>query len=72
MLTIQLYEDARELSYIEFSSKWVWHSKHKIWSRRKLGECIGWVYFAYSTNEEQYYLQMLFNVIRGPTSFEHL
>ena len=32
--TNSLYEDARDLTYVDFPTKWVWQ-KDKIWQRRK-------------------------------------
>ena len=32
----ELYEEARELTYSEFPTKWVWHKKDKEWRLRSL------------------------------------
>ena len=33
--------EARQLSYIQFPTKWVWNNKDKIWTPRKSGYSIG-------------------------------
>lgn len=35
------YEDARELTYLDFPARWVWLQNCKKWTRRKSGKCIG-------------------------------
>ncbi|XP_055960816.1 uncharacterized protein LOC126682230 isoform X2 [Mercurialis annua] len=67
-----LHEDARTLTYSEFPMKWVWHDKDKEWKRRKNGKCIGRIYFAHPSSGERYYLRMLLNVVKGPTSFSNI
>jgi hypothetical protein len=39
---------------------------------RKRGFAIGCMYYAHPTSGEHYYLQMLLNCVKGPTSYEHL
>ncbi|KAL4596305.1 hypothetical protein ACB092_12G154600 [Castanea dentata] len=41
MKTNEAFEDARELTYAKFPTKWVWHSNDKQWQRRKSKYCIG-------------------------------
>lgn len=36
MTTNQIDEDARELTYTEFPTKWIWHSKEQEWRKRKI------------------------------------
>ncbi|XP_023916072.1 uncharacterized protein LOC112027653 [Quercus suber] len=67
-----LYEEARELTYSEFSTKWVWHRRDKEWKLRKSGRCIGRIYYAHPTSGEWFYLRMLLNVIKGARSFEEM
>ncbi|XP_075645519.1 uncharacterized protein LOC142616582 [Castanea sativa] len=67
-----LYEEARELTYSEFPTKWVWHNRDKEWKLRKSGRCIGRIYYAHPASGERFYLQMLLNVIKGPRSFEEI
>ncbi|KAF8100721.1 hypothetical protein N665_0218s0059 [Sinapis alba] len=53
------YEEARELTYIEFPS-------------RQQGEAIGRVVYISPAAGDSYFLRMLLNVVRGPTSFNKL
>ena len=62
-------EEARELTYSNFPSKWVWHKKDKEWRLRKFGRSIGWIYYAHPGSGERFYMRMLLNVIKGPRSF---
>uniref|UniRef100_A0A7N2MG30 ATP-dependent DNA helicase n=1 Tax=Quercus lobata TaxID=97700 RepID=A0A7N2MG30_QUELO len=67
-----LYEEARELTYSEFPTKWVWHGRDKEWKLRKSGRCIGCIYYDHPTSGEWFYLRMLLNVIKGARSFEQI
>ena len=67
-----LYEEARELTYSEFPTKWVWHRRDKEWKLRKSGRCIGRIYYAHLASGERFYLRMLLNVIKGIRSFEEM
>ncbi|KAK4597272.1 hypothetical protein RGQ29_015015 [Quercus rubra] len=67
-----LYEEARELTYSEFPSTWVWHNRDKEWKLRKSGRCIGRIYYAHPASGEQFYLRVLLNVIKGARSFEEM
>ncbi|XP_050212521.1 uncharacterized protein LOC126664257 [Mercurialis annua] len=66
------FEEARELTYSEFPSKWVWNSRDKIWELRKRGRSIGRVTFVHPNAGELYYLRMLLNIVKGPRSFEEI
>ncbi|XP_074374103.1 uncharacterized protein LOC141714484 [Apium graveolens] len=64
------HEDARELTYSDFPTRWVWNNRDKIWTRRKKGISIGRMYFAHPSSGERFYMRMLLNVVKGSTSFE--
>ena len=68
----ELYEEARELTYSEFPTKWVWHKKDKEWRLRKSGRCIGRIYYAHPASGECFYLQMLLNVVKRARSFKEI
>ncbi|KAL4609927.1 hypothetical protein ACB092_08G015800 [Castanea dentata] len=68
----ELYEEARELTYSEFPTKWVWHKRDKEWRLRKSGRCIGRIYYAYPASGECFYLRMLLNVVKGARSFKEV
>uniref|UniRef100_A0A803NJP1 ATP-dependent DNA helicase n=1 Tax=Cannabis sativa TaxID=3483 RepID=A0A803NJP1_CANSA len=65
-------EDARELTYSDFPTCWVWNSKDKIWTRRKQGIAIGRIYFAHPSTGERFYMRMMLNFVKGCTSYESI
>ncbi|XP_062089334.1 uncharacterized protein LOC133795888 [Humulus lupulus] len=66
------YEDARDLTYSDFPTHWVWNSKDKTWTRRKNGIAIGRIYFAHPSTGECFYMRMMLNFVKGSTSFESI
>lgn len=72
METNQTCEEARKLTYVEFPTKFVWHSSEKIWTPRKKHESIGRVVYIHPAAGELYYERILINVVRGAKSFEDL
>ncbi|KAK9682574.1 hypothetical protein RND81_10G082900 [Saponaria officinalis] len=61
--------EARQLTYAEFPTKWVWIKKDKRWKKRRNGMAIGRVYFAPPNSGELYYLRLLLNIVKGATSY---
>ncbi|XP_059451100.1 uncharacterized protein LOC132181888 [Corylus avellana] len=72
MKTNALYEEARELTYSDFPSKWVWHNKDKEWKLRKQRICVGRIFYSHPESGERFYLRMLLNIVKGPRSFEEI
>ncbi|XP_056846795.1 uncharacterized protein LOC130497734 [Raphanus sativus] len=68
----EIYEEARELTYIEFPSRFVYQSAGKLWAPRQQGEAIGRVVYVSPTSGDRYYLRILLNVVRGPRSYYDL
>ncbi|XP_070004230.1 uncharacterized protein [Nicotiana sylvestris] len=67
------FSEARDLTYAEFPLKFWWNQKFKKWEkRRKFGFSIGRIFFVTPGSGEIYYLRLLLNVIKGPTSYEQL
>ncbi|KAJ7969364.1 ATP-dependent DNA helicase [Quillaja saponaria] len=58
--------------YSEFPEYFVWNKQGKFWSPRKQGKVIGIIVTASPTEGERYYLRLLLNHVKGPTSFENL
>ncbi|KAF8088667.1 LOW QUALITY PROTEIN: hypothetical protein N665_0532s0030 [Sinapis alba] len=68
----QTYEKVRELTYIQFPSRFVYHSDEKIWTPRKQRIAIGRVIYVHPASGDLYYLRILVNVVKGPFSFDAL
>ncbi|XP_057745614.1 uncharacterized protein LOC130963528 [Arachis stenosperma] len=64
--------EARQLTYSEFPTKYVWNKKEKLWTRRRRCRCIGRMYYVPPTAGEKYYLRMLLNIVRGSCSYEQI
>ncbi|KAJ4753717.1 hypothetical protein LUZ62_088122 [Rhynchospora pubera] len=62
---------ARTLTYIEIPSKFTWKQDEKSWARCKQNrKRLARMLFVHPNAGELYYLRMLLNIVRGPTSFE--
>ncbi|CAN7077420.1 unnamed protein product, partial [Brassica oleracea var. botrytis] len=64
------YEEARELTYIEFPSRFVYHPSDKTWTPRQQGEAIGRVVYISPGAGDLYFFRILINVVRGPRGFD--
>jgi hypothetical protein len=66
------YLAARELTYGDFPTKFMWNQTQKVWKERKSKFSIEHLYYAHPSNGERYYLRMLLNTIKGCTSFKDI
>ncbi|XP_056843369.1 uncharacterized protein LOC130500247 [Raphanus sativus] len=66
------YEEAREMTYVEFPSRFVYHSNERLWAPRQQGEAIGRVVYVSPVSGDRYYLRILLNVVRGPRNYDAL
>jgi len=66
------HEEARELTCVDFPTRWVWKAKEKKWKKRKQQYSIGRIYYAHPMSGERYYLRMLLNTVKGCTSYEDI
>ncbi|XP_015948903.1 uncharacterized protein LOC107473830 [Arachis duranensis] len=66
------YEAARQLTYNNFSTEFVWKHSLRIWEPRKTNTAIGRLFFVPPSAGELYYLRMLLNIVKGPRSYEEL
>jgi hypothetical protein len=66
------YPSARELTYAEFPTKFVWNRDKREWKPRKRGFSIGRLHFAPHGSGPRFYLRTLLGYARGPTSFDEL
>lgn len=67
-----IYPEAKNLTYSDFPSYFVWHLKTRMWKPRKRGFAIGRITYVPPDLGEVYYLRVLLNKVRGPTSFEEI
>lgn len=61
--------EARELTYAEFPTKFRWDNG---WIKRQRGTSIGRISYVHPTAGQRYYLRLLLNIVKGPTSFEDI
>uniref|UniRef100_A0A803MTD1 ATP-dependent DNA helicase n=1 Tax=Chenopodium quinoa TaxID=63459 RepID=A0A803MTD1_CHEQI len=64
---------ARNLTYCEFPTEFVWHKKgRKEWRERDQRYSIGRIYYVSPGSGELYYLSSLLNIVKGPTCYEDI
>ncbi|GAA0159946.1 hypothetical protein LIER_38950 [Lithospermum erythrorhizon] len=61
-----------KLLYKDFPRYYVWDSQIRTWTKRKRGTVIGRLSTVNLVENERYYLRLLLNNVRGPTSFNFL
>ncbi|CAH1433533.1 unnamed protein product [Lactuca virosa] len=64
--------EARKLTYVEFPTKFVWILNGRFWKRRKVGKAIGRIHSVSPKLGEPYFLRILLNKVKGPTSFDDI
>ncbi|XP_016172700.1 uncharacterized protein LOC107615100 [Arachis ipaensis] len=64
------YESARQLTYNDFPTHFVWKRSIRTWEPRKSAQVIGRLFFVPPSYGDLYYLRMLLNIVRGPTSYQ--
>jgi len=68
----KMYPEARRITYGEFPTKFTWKSDKHRWDPRKAGNVIGRLHFVPPGSGELFYLRLLLNYVRGPTSYTDL
>jgi len=66
------YPEARNLTYSEFPTKFVWKDREHQWTPRKRGYSIGRLHFAAPGSGQRFYLRTLLNYVKGPTSYDDI
>ncbi|XP_076898243.1 uncharacterized protein LOC143551766 [Bidens hawaiensis] len=66
MLCNQINDKARNLTYVEFPTKFVWKLEQRKWERRKQGFSIGRIHQVSPSLGEAYFLRILLNKVKGP------
>ena len=64
--------DCRQLLYQEFSMHMIWNTIKRRWKWRKMNKTIEWIYFVDSSDDERFYLHILFTIVKSSMSFEDL
>jgi len=68
----RIYPEARNLTYGEFPERFVWKVKKHMWRPRKQGFSVGRIHFVPPGSGEIFYLRILLNYVKGPTSFDEI
>ncbi|XP_022030268.2 uncharacterized protein LOC110931169 [Helianthus annuus] len=66
------HPEGRNLTYVEYPTKYTWHEKDKKWMPRYGATTIGLIYHVNPSMGEKYYLRLLLNVVRGLRSFKEI
>ncbi|KAI3507904.1 hypothetical protein L1887_22900 [Cichorium endivia] len=68
-----IYKNAREFTYVEFPTKFVWKAEDRRWQPRQSGSSsIGIIHPVSPKLGEAYFLRILLNKVKGPKSFEDI
>ncbi|XP_074321442.1 uncharacterized protein LOC141657951 [Silene latifolia] len=65
-------EEAQQLLYSQFPTKFVWKQEERAWHPRKSGFALGRMHNVSPNCSELYYIRTLLNFVKGPKSYEDL
>ena len=63
------YPEARNLTYSQFPTKFVWKNDAHEWFPRKRGFTVARMHFVSPGSGELFYLRTLLNIAKGPQSY---
>ena len=66
------YPEAKNLTYSQFLSKFVYDKRYRRWRPRKRGNTIGRLIWVPPSTGELYFLRMMLIVVKGPTCYEDI
>jgi hypothetical protein len=66
------YPEGRDLTYVEFPSRFVYHKDKRMWKPRQKGQQVGRLHYIPPGMGELFYMRILLNVQRGCKSFSCL
>nr|XP_043630002.1 ATP-dependent DNA helicase PIF1-like [Erigeron canadensis] len=66
------YKNARDLLYVEFPQEFVYNRKDLIWTPRVRPKVFGRIHYVPPSAGDVYYLRIMLNKVRGPTSYKKL
>lgn len=68
----QFSEQAKELTYADFPTNFVWVAKERVWKIREKGFAIGRITHVPRSSGEDYYLRILLDKVLCPKSFDDI
>lgn len=63
---------ARELLYSQIPAYFIWDGMNKQWKKRSKGFSLGRINYVPRKMEDEYYLRVLLNLVRGPMSYDDI
>ncbi|CAN7002732.1 unnamed protein product, partial [Brassica oleracea var. botrytis] len=68
----ELYPEAREITYVEMPTRFVYDAKQKVWNPRKKGFAIGRLTPVSPGSSPRYFLRVLLNKVKGPRCYNDI
>lgn len=68
----EIYPEAREITYPELPTRFVYDAKLKVWNPRKRGFAIGRLESVCPLSGQRYYLRVLLNKVKGPRCYDDI
>ncbi|XP_048591500.1 uncharacterized protein LOC106431909 [Brassica napus] len=68
----EIYPEAREITYPELPTRFVYDAKLKVWNPRKRGFAIGRLESVSPLSGQRYYLRVLLNKVKGPRCYDDI